>query len=100
MPFASMMYASAHTGGFAGWHDNTDSCGEVVENLGTIARSGTEEFIKELSKSGSDGIPPELIGRFGLGFYSAFMVADQVTVETTKHGEYFKPVVVRYKETD
>lgn len=60
---------------------------EVVQNLGTIARSGTEDFIKELNKEGTDKANPELIGRFGLGFYSAFMVADTVELETQKHGE-------------
>ena len=57
---------------------------DVVNNLGTIARSGTEEFMKELSKGGSDAANPELIGRFGLGFYSAFMVADSVVLTTRK----------------
>jgi molecular chaperone HtpG len=60
---------------------------EVVNNLGTIARSGTEAFLEELSKSGAEGATPDLIGRFGLGFYSAFMVAEKVVVETYKTGE-------------
>ena len=60
---------------------------EVVENLGTIARSGTEAFLQELASAGTEGVTPDLIGRFGLGFYSAFMVADKVVVETYKHGE-------------
>jgi molecular chaperone HtpG len=59
---------------------------EVVENIGTIARSGTEEFAKVLERGGKLDAP-ELIGRFGVGFYSAFMVADEVTLETYKHGE-------------
>ena len=63
------------------------SAEEVIENLGTIARSGTEAFLKELAESGSENVTPDLIGRFGLGFYSAFMVADKVVVETYKHGE-------------
>ena len=63
------------------------SAEEVIENLGTIARSGTEAFLKEFAESGSENVTPDLIGRFGLGFYSAFMVADKVVVETYKHGE-------------
>ena len=52
---------------------------EAVEALGTIAHSGTKEFMKLLeSREVKDN--PELIGQFGVGFYSAFMVADQVTV--------------------
>jgi molecular chaperone HtpG len=51
----------------------------IVENLGTIARSGTREFLESL-KAASAQDRPELIGQFGVGFYSAFMVADKVTV--------------------
>lgn len=58
---------------------------EAVEALGTIAHSGTKEFLKLLeSQEVKDN--PELIGQFGVGFYSAFMVADQVTVLTRKAG--------------
>ncbi|MEZ4238129.1 MAG: molecular chaperone HtpG [Myxococcota bacterium] len=53
---------------------------EVVENLGTIARSGTRAFLDQVSKEGASA--PKLIGQFGLGFYSAFMVADKVEVQT------------------
>jgi molecular chaperone HtpG len=49
----------------------------IVENLGTIARSGTREFLKALADVKER---PELIGQFGVGFYSSFMVADKVTV--------------------
>ena len=63
---------------------------EVMEHLGTIARSGTLNFIEELEKSGSapakEGAP-DLIGQFGVGFYSSFMVADEVVVSTRKAGE-------------
>jgi len=59
---------------------------EAVESLGTIAHSGTKEFLKALeNKNIKDN--PELIGQFGVGFYSSFMVADEVTVTTRKAGE-------------
>ncbi|MEE8328973.1 MAG: molecular chaperone HtpG [Thermodesulfovibrionia bacterium] len=58
---------------------------EIIEELGTIARSGTKEFLATLqSKEANDN--PELIGQFGVGFYSSFMVADKVTVVTRKAG--------------
>ena len=56
---------------------------EVLKNLGTIAYSGTKEFIKNAEKIKDR---PELIGQFGVGFYSAFMVAEKVEVTTQKAG--------------
>ncbi len=57
---------------------------EVEENIGTIAKSGTSAFMKALEKNKSESaLAPELIGQFGVGFYSAFMVADQISLTTT-----------------
>ena len=68
---------------------------EVIRNIGTIAKSGTKEFLSAVKKAKGAGkgdkddgkVPPELIGQFGVGFYSAFMVADRVTLVTRKAGE-------------
>jgi molecular chaperone HtpG len=57
---------------------------DVVQNLGTIARSGTAEFLKQLS--GDEKKDSKLIGQFGVGFYSAFIVADKVEVLTRRAG--------------
>ena len=56
---------------------------EVIENIGTIAKSGTRAFLKQLEEN-KTADAPELIGQFGVGFYSAFMVADKVVIETKK----------------
>ncbi|WP_300618845.1 molecular chaperone HtpG [Dokdonella sp.] len=57
---------------------------EVIENIGTIARSGTRRFLESLS--GDSRKDTQLIGQFGVGFYSAFIVADRVTLVTRKAG--------------
>lgn len=59
---------------------------EVVENIGTIAKSGTKAFLKMLEEKGDKENVPELIGQFGVGFYSAFMVADRVELTTKQAG--------------
>lgn len=58
---------------------------DIVQNLGTIARSGTKEFLSHLT--GDEAKDSHLIGQFGVGFYSAFIIADKVTVTSRKAGE-------------
>lgn len=61
---------------------------ELIENIGTIARSGTAAFLEAIEAAKSnEGLAPELIGQFGVGFYSAFIVAKKVTVITRAAGE-------------
>ncbi len=57
---------------------------EVIENIGTIAKSGTQQFLESLT--GDQAKDAKLIGQFGVGFYSAFIVADRVTLTTRRAG--------------
>ncbi len=58
---------------------------DVMENIGTIAKSGTKAFLDHLS--GDEKMDAQLIGQFGVGFYSAFIVADKVSLQTRKAGD-------------
>jgi len=61
---------------------------EVMENIGTIAKSGTAAFMEALEQSRKqESLTPELIGQFGVGFYSSFIVAEKVTLITRAAGE-------------
>ena len=57
---------------------------DIINNIGTIARSGTKEFLSQLS--GDQAKDANLIGQFGVGFYSSFIIADEVTLETRRAG--------------
>ncbi|MFO7810328.1 MAG: molecular chaperone HtpG [Candidatus Delongbacteria bacterium] len=62
---------------------------EIIDNIGTIAKSGTKEFLsklKELKSKNKDTQTDQLIGQFGVGFYSAFIVSDKITIKTKKAG--------------
>ena len=65
---------------------------EVIENIGTIAKSGTKEFLSKMT--GDAAKDSNLIGQFGVGFYSSFIVADKVTLTTRRAGEKADQAVV------
>lgn len=60
---------------------------EVIANIGSIAKSGTRDLVQKVKEAKGGPAPLDLIGNFGVGFYSAFMVADRVVVETVRAGE-------------
>lgn len=60
---------------------------EVIRLIGTIAKSGSEAFLDKLKQSKDENLTAELIGQFGVGFYSTFMVADKVTLVTRRADE-------------
>jgi molecular chaperone HtpG len=62
------------------------SAQELEENLGTLARSGTRQFVEALEAAQQTGEKPQLIGQFGVGFYSAFLIADRVEVVSRAAG--------------
>ena len=72
---------TVHDNGIGMNHD------EIIEYIGTIARSGTKEFLKILQENKDKTISPELIGQFGVGIYSCFMVADKITIISKRAGE-------------
>jgi molecular chaperone HtpG len=63
---------------------------EIIKNIGTIAKSGSAEFLKQLSESKEDA--NNIIGKFGVGFYSVFMVADKVEIISRSFKEDAKPI--------
>ena len=62
--------------------------GEIMDNLGTIAKSGTKDFLDKVGKDKDSSIGESIIGQFGVGFYSTFIVADSVEVMSkTENGK-------------
>ena len=68
---------------------------DIVANLGTIAQSGTEEFLKKVTENNEN--PDNIIGRFGVGFYSVFMVAEQVIIKSRSAFPQDRPIQWRSK---
>ena len=71
---------------------------EIIDNIGTIAKSGTKEFLaklKDLKSKNKDDQTDQLIGQFGVGFYSAFIVSDKIVVVSKKAGS--KETAVRWE---
>jgi len=60
---------------------------EVIELIGTIAKSGTADLLRRLREAQDAAVPADLVGQFGVGFYSTFMVADKVTMLTRRAGQ-------------
>ncbi len=60
---------------------------EIIRFIGTIAKSGTKEYVSALKEAKQANMPVDLIGQFGVGFYSSFMVADKVTLITRRAGD-------------
>src|SRR5262245_41643080 len=60
---------------------------ELIDHIGTIARSGTQELRQRMKEAQSEETFAELIGQFGVGFYSAFMIADKVSIVTRRAGQ-------------
>jgi len=69
---------------------------ELINNIGTIARSGTEELRRRMKEAQSAEALSTMIGHFGVGFYSAFMVAERVSIVTRRAGE---PFAIRWEST-
>jgi molecular chaperone HtpG len=72
---------------------------EIDDNIGTIAKSGTKAFLEKLSEN-KEVSAPELIGQFGVGFYSAFMVAEEISVQSKRAGSADTAVLWHSKGED
>merc|ERR1712142_578461 len=60
---------------------------DLIDKLGTIAKSGTSEFFQKIAESGSADTVSDLIGQFGVGFYSTFLIADRVVVTSKNNND-------------